>query len=495
MIGRQINRPTDGNTALHPVVLPSAIQTTQPIADRVLTDYVPLGLQCITMLSHHKSPPYKWKYLQYKSWFLQWDQDEATQQACEIAFAGQCNVGFITGSVSNRVVVIDCDDEATYKRFKKAFIKMFGRTRFTKSYRGGHILVRCPDTELCNAKIKDANGNDIGDLLARNKIAVLPMSTKQLADGTVFTYVDDLDSSPDILHVSIEQLQKFFKAVAPKTVVRRYTQYQNKQRLTLMDAEKQLLATQEGNRNNTLFKLTGRLLNYHHADYLLTKWLPLANQCIPDEAEQNERTILSAIESYRDQPEYQQEKQRIGDLALQAMPAIVFKGKAGVTQRAVYKALIKRSNLEVRKPAFVATYRQIQTITGIRKRQSIHKALKYLCDLGMIERVAVSRDTYHRQSSMWRWNISMLRQYIESLSSDVSGHEVGHKVPISLTTDNEGYYGYHLSDFDPDDGTYYQQCLSELSAIGRNGTTIYLYLLYQPTHCRVSAIAKALQLS
>lgn len=326
------------------------------------------------------------------------------------------------------------------------------------------------------------------------------MSTKLLDNGTIFTYHDDIDSSPDILDVNFESLKAFIKTVAPKTIVRRYTQYRTKQRLTLMDAEQQLATIPKGDRNNTLFELTGQLLNYHQADYLLQHWLPIADKCIPDEIGQNQRTIESAIESYQDCLQYRQKKQRAGDLALQAMPAIKFKGKAGTTRRAVYKALITRSNQEVNTSSFVATYRQIKKLTGIRSNRGIRKALQYLCNLQVIQRVSGNNasTSYPRKPSKWQWNTQVLQQLIdsiESVSSDVDKAEVGQKQHISLTTDNEGYYAYHLSDFDQDDGNYYEQCLSEPSALGRNGAAIYLYLLHQQESCRVSAIAKALQLN
>jgi predicted transcriptional regulator len=492
---------TDGNTALQTITL-SNNSTVYTKADRVSEDYVKQGLQCIPMLPHKKYPPYKWKLLQYKSNFLYWDKDNSTRHACNIAFYGDCNIGFITGAISNNVLAIDCDEWETYITFKDEFIRRIGRTRFTQSSRGGHILVRCTDAILTNTKIIGNDGKAIGDILGHSKIAVLPLSTKKIEGGEVFTYKDDPDSAADIIDTDLNTLQVFFERVAPCTIIKRYTPNHQKQHINISVRAQTFIdiGSPENERNNELFNTTSELLNHHQVDYVRRYMTDIADQHIPDEINQNQRTIESAIESYFDHSYYHSKKKRIGDLALEVLPALQFKGRVGETQKSVYKALAQRANQEIGKVEFVATYRQIQLLTNLRKNSSIKKALKNLCQRGVITHILTTKNKGYKEASKWKWNIRELTRLSASISSNEYAIEnsgenkkVGHKVPISLTTKDAGYYAYRLTDFDKKYGQHYEQCLREPSALGNTGTDIYLYILNQHGGCRVSKIAEELQ--
>jgi hypothetical protein len=289
------------------------------------------GLQVIPLKEHSKTPGYPWKPLQYNR--IDWNhvipetyKDGKVKRSrfdarefARVAFVEGCNIGFITGAVSSNTIVLDGDTSEAFKALKRALTVYGITTRIHRTTRGGHILLQC-DTPLKNASVKDDTGTCF-DLLAHNRICVLPPSTKKLDDGSIFTYYIDPDSADDIASVDFETLQKVIQHVFPEFILqKRYEKYKAETLEFLYRATP--LPT--GDRNNMLMRVIPDFRNHNteaHTRQVMTK---RANVLIPDEIEQNAKTIESALSSYIKPTK---NRKRIGEIALDALPYLPFTGR------------------------------------------------------------------------------------------------------------------------------------------------------------------------
>jgi DNA-binding MarR family transcriptional regulator len=139
--------------------------------------YVELGFSIIPVIYANKVPLEKWDEFQ---------QRKPTEQELHIWFEGAPkNIGIVCGNVSDRLVILDFDDNDSYRRFFPDTTKIESETPVVRTNRGVHVWLRT------NAPIQSFNVPELHlNVIAEGKFALAPPSRHP--NGTDYTFVNGI---------------------------------------------------------------------------------------------------------------------------------------------------------------------------------------------------------------------------------------------------------------------------------------------------------------
>jgi hypothetical protein len=306
------------------------------------------GLNVFPLPLHQKSG-YPWMKLQTSRLF---------KKDLLALTARPCNLAVITGRVSGNLFVIDCETENSFKyqlrRLRGAKIPIWA-VRTGGKAKGGHFYLRCEDGEVSNVK---SQHNGSYEIRGTHCYVVAPPSLHPETGRPYTWFAQDEDEPPLVKISDVPWLS--LKLASPKRGKRTPPPYPD---LSTRNRDFIAHGAPEGERNNRLFAAACDMAGNEYSIYTAHDILRSAAAGSGLENAEINHTIGSAYSKPRDPARFHNRNEanalKPWEKAMAWGEEQQWKGRSGMTDRAVFLACCERAKHSNKEGAFRASCREI----------------------------------------------------------------------------------------------------------------------------------------